>query len=200
MVMMMVFGLLSLSSAKADLRLSQKAVTAQKVYYELDGKGERLNAACAAAAASAQKKAGVFMSEKLYSDTLPDDFFSCLTPLIGRVQSGDNSAYETLSRGVFFYYLQQQLESIRGDYNLSYKVDTGALQDAIVSGNADARVACVYSVIHSTQAENNSLNITLVCAYGTALSSPSFRAEAWETNVSGLEISGSSHINVWAGE
>jgi len=201
MVMMMVFGLLSLTSAGADMRLSKKAAATQQVYYELDSKGERLYASCADVAASAAGSANTFMGDKLYNGSLPDDFYTCLLPLVSEVKNAPNGdGYALLKRGVFFYYLEKQLNNVKGDYNLSYKVDTDALGNAISSRNAGAHVAYVYSTINSELSSNNSLTITLVCDYGDAAGRPAFKAAAWKTAVSGLEISSSSKINVWNGK
>ncbi|MDR3645411.1 MAG: hypothetical protein P4M02_10100 [Clostridia bacterium] len=201
MVMMMVFGLLSLTSAGADMRLSQKASITQQVYYELDAKGEQLYAACAGAAGQAALSADAFMDGKLYNGALPDDFYTCLLPLVSKVKSAPNGdGYAPLKRGVFFYYLEKQLDNVKGDYNLSYKVDTDALSAAISTQNPAAPVAYVYSTIDSRLAENNSLGITLICDYGGTAAAPAFKTAAWKTAVSGLEISSSSKVNVWNGK
>ena len=57
MVVMLVFGLLSVSGSGADLRLAQKASESQKIYYGLDSDGENLMAFCSGAAASAWDEA-----------------------------------------------------------------------------------------------------------------------------------------------
>lgn len=46
MIVMLVFGLLSVSSAGADYRLSTRASESQKIYYDLDASGEDTMAFC----------------------------------------------------------------------------------------------------------------------------------------------------------
>ena len=201
MVMMLVFGLLSFSSAAADLRLSQKAAVAQQVYYALDSEGEQLYASCEGAAASSSAYADAYISGKQYMQVQPEDFYPSLTPLVASVKlspGGNDSAL--LKRGIFFYDLEKQLEQIKGSYNLSYKLDQSALGAALGGHGGDEPVAFVYATITSKSSPGNTLSITLVCDFGDLQTAPSFRVTEWESAVSGLTINTSQKINVWDGK
>jgi hypothetical protein len=200
MVMMLVFGLLSLSSSGADLRLSRKAAAAQQIYYGLDSSGEQLSAACNGAAAAAEGYAAAFISDKQYLKPLPSDFYNALLPLVNEVKSSPGgSSSALLERGVFFYDLEKQLGGIKGNYGLSFKVDQKALAGALAGKGAGAHIAYVYSTIRSSINPADSLNITLVCDFGGLSATPAFSAAQWESAVSGLEVGSGQKINVWDG-
>lgn len=74
MVMMTVFGMLSLSGAQADYRLSQRSAAAQTAYYGMDSAETKLlagcEAACSAAGKDAQAAGGAAASEEAYFASL----------------------------------------------------------------------------------------------------------------------------------
>lgn len=195
MVMMTVFGLLSLTSARADLRLSQKAAAAQQVYYEMDSRAERLYAACRNASAAAGRESAAFVTDGLYRRTLPDDFYPCLRPLAQSAAGGAEGEKARLQRGVYFYELEKQL---RGVPSISVSVDQSALGAALAGTGTQGAVVTVRYTVRSARAANNSLSVVLVCPYGGA-SVPEFTVTKWASAVSGLTVGGSSHVNVWSG-
>lgn len=201
MIMMLVFGMLSLSSASADKRLSEKAVSAQETYYGLDSRGEELLAACGNAAANAQAAAESFMSQKRYAQTLPEDFFACLQPLASSPGAAGSDSYRKLERGVMFYELEKQLSSVAGDFTISYQVDQSALKSALSADDgSSAVIATIYASIVSTESPNYSLNVSLACRFGTLDNMPSFETTQWQSNVSGLELSSSSSVHLFTGD
>lgn len=196
MVMMMVFGMLSMSSAHADLRLSAKAAAAQTTYYQLDSDGEKLRASCAGAAADAWAQSKVFVSAKQYQQTLPVDFYSCLQPLVTAARANPGSNDNALTHGVFFYFLEQQLNNVKGDYNLSFKVDYDALSSSISTHTSGSHAMLVYATIKSQQSANNSLSIVLACDYSEQ-GTPVFQTISWQSSVSGLTIDDNQKIRVF---
>ena len=202
MIVMMVFGLLSLSTAGADFRLSQKNAQAQTIYYGLDNSGERLRAESEAAIDFAAAQADDFMVQKKYYNVLPVNFFSCLLPLVNQVKAAPDTsgaAYAQLKRGVFFFYLESRLASIKG-YGVSYKVDTAALA-AVTSGTnvRETEIASVYSTITSSINNRYTLNIFLQCPYGENVT-PDFKIKKWAEAVSGNDIVEGSNNNLWSGK
>ncbi|MDR3645516.1 MAG: hypothetical protein P4M02_10625 [Clostridia bacterium] len=198
MVMMLVFGLLSLSSAGADLRLSQKATTAQQVYYELDTQGEQLTAACGGASAGAWSDAGCFISQRRYEQALPADFYECLRPLAAKAKVASSAeALAKLKSGVFYYFLEKQLKAMTFDAGFTCLVNQELLQNAL-GGHGSGHLATVNSTVKSSLDPKTTLSITLACDF-TGSGVPAFEATRWQTSVSGLEISSDSSIKVWNG-
>lgn len=197
MIMMMVFGMLSLSSTKADLRLSEKAASAQQTYYGMDADGERLYSDCNGAASAAWSQAKTFAGGTS-ARTLPDDLYSCLIPLAGRTDSAQSSLF---LRGVFFYELDRQLAGTAKSDGFSYRIDADALSRAVRSGESDIPVAYVTATVTSKLSPNNSLRIALVCDFGSGSSVPSFRKTQWESSVSAPTVSDSGQtVHVWGGQ
>ena len=202
MIVMMVFGLLSLSTAGADFRLSQKNAQAQTIYYGLDSSGERLYAESEAAIDFAAVQADDFMVQKKYYNVLPVNFFSCLLPLVNQVKETPDTtgaAYAQLKRGVFFFYLESKLASIKG-YGVSYKVDTAALATVIGGTNVkETVIASLYSTITSSINSRYTLNIFLQCPYGEN-TTPDFKVQKWAEAVNGNNIVEGSNNNLWSGK
>lgn len=198
MIMMMVFGMLSLSSTKADLRLSEKAASAQQVYYGMDTDGERLYSDCNGAASAAWLQAEMFAGDSQTTRTLPGDFYSFLIPLAGRTDAAESSLFQ---RGVFFYELDKQLAATAKNDGFSYRIDADALSRAVRSGDADIPVAYVAATIPGKLSPDNSLRIALVCDFGSGGSAPSFRKTQWESSVSAPAVSDSGQtVHVWGGQ
>lgn len=198
MIMMMVFGMLSLSSTKADLRLSRKAVSAQQVYYGMDTDGERLYSDCSGAAAAAWSLSETFAGGNPSLRALPADFYSCLIPLAGKPDASESPLF---LRGVFFYELGKQLAGPAKTDGFSYRIDTDALSRAVRTGDADIPVAYVTASVPSRLSPDNSLQITLVCRFGSGETAPSFRKTRWEASVSAPAASdGGQTVHVWGGK
>lgn len=202
MVMMVVFGLLSLSSSSADLRLAQKAASTQQIYYQLDSSGQLLAAACGGAAAQSSVYASSFMANRQYTGTLPADFYKCLLPLVTEVNANPgSSANLLLQRGVFFYELEKQLDNLEGNYHFTCSVDQNALSEALRGqSGGSTQVAYIYSTITSSISSNYSIKIILVCDFGDLSSTPVFMPKQWESAVSIPEINSNPKINVWNGK
>jgi hypothetical protein len=202
MVVMLVFGLISDSVSGADLRLSQKSVQTQQIYYDMDSTGERLLFSCATAVSAANNSAKLFISEQKYNSALPKDFYSFLVPLAEQYKKDDSSATESLlQKGVFFYYLDSQLALLKSSDGITYKMDQAALQ-AFLSGNdkGNAVIVTVQKTISSSIDSKYVLNISLSCTYPVNDRAPTFTVVKWSDFVNGASINDNQKVNVWDGK
>lgn len=202
MVVMLVFGLISDSVSGADLRMSQKAVQNQQIYYGLDSSGEHILFDCATAVSSAQSSAQLFISEQQYNTALPKDFYSFLLPLVNEYKKNSSEAEKTqLQNGVFFYYLSEQLAQLKNSDGITYNVDLAAL-NALLAGNGkqNAAIVTLQKTINSSIDPKYSLNISLQCNFPAQTAVPVFKVMEWTSFVNGINISDDQKVNVWNGQ
>ena len=200
MVMMMVFGMLSLSSASADLRLSQKAAAAQTTYYAVDTSATKLAGGCSQASKSAWTEAQTFVKDKKYLTSQPKTMLAGVSALIDAAKANPGANDAELTRGVYFCMLAEKLDAIKSDASIgmnsvTYKIDDAALAAGIQNGGT-AVVVTVTASVTGGEKKNNNLDVTLTCA-GPTDSAPAFKATTWKASVSGLEIDENQKIKVF---
>lgn len=192
MVMMLVFGMLSLSSAAAGLRQARKAADEQSAYYELDTRGERLRALCDSAAAGAWSDAGDFTAHRASGSALPADLDAALRQEV--LSARDTAA---LRRGMFLYYFVRRLRAEHFDTAYTCAVDAAQL-GRLAAGQAGLSPVTVDAALTGTLNPHDTLHVTLVCRFGSD-GVPSVAANRWQAAVSGLEITSSRTVRLWNG-
>lgn len=194
MVMMLVFGLLSLSSAGAGLRLAQKAADTQKAYYELDTRGENLLAACGDAAADAWNDAGAFAAKASAGAALPSDF----DPSLKKAALSAFPNKPALRRGIFYYFLDKRLRSLKTGEKLSCAVDRQALAKVFL-GNTGVSAETAASALTGRLNPRETLQVAFSFRFGPD-GVPRAAPVRWQAAVSGLEVSSAQGISVWNGK
>lgn len=191
MVVMLVFGLLSLSGAGADLRQAKKAAETQEAYYGLDARGEQFLADCSGAAAEAWDDAGAFVLRRNVS--VPEDLYPALEAALR--SAGTNKT--ALRRGMFIYYLQKRIVLSKAAAGCTCQVDQAALRKVLAGGTDNSPVQ-VALTLKSSLNPRDSLQVTLGCRFTTARA-PQMTILRWQAAVSGLDAT-SSHLGVWDGK
>lgn len=188
MIVMLVFGLLSLSSSAANMRLANKSANAQTTYYDVDAKGEKLVEQCAQAAKKAKQTAADFIANKGYAAKLPDDLYAGLKALCAKAQT-DSDARQTLEKGMFFYYLNDELKKA----GLTATLNQSALEKSLTG---DGVVLTVDSTLKSELDPRCSLHVVLTYS---AAGIPDSKRATWVYTVQTPEADGNDHLNVWQG-
>jgi hypothetical protein len=207
MVVMVVFGLLSLMTVRGEDRLALKSAQWQKDYYSLDAKGEEFVFDIATIVDKAQADATSYIDQKKYKlthvDYIADDMQARTKNRLSATPP-DETRLKLIQKNVFFVFLKQHLSDINKSKNttVAFKGADVIWGNFILDGQlmSSKPVTTISADFTSDNNSAASLTVELECVYPSEVDKmPSFEINKWTLKNKPFEYR-EQDLNLWNGK